>query len=183
MPPLSKTCLHQQVATMQISRLVLTLFCVIALMPQMISHAQQNRALNVASQGERRIALIIGNGAYAQGALANPVNDARDIAAVLRQANFEVLFGENQNQTQMKRLIRDGNVLEWCEDVWHESYVSAPSDGSAWLSGGDSSRRVLRGGSWINHGELCRAALRKWTAPGVRDDRLGFRVVAVARTQ
>jgi len=91
---------------MQFRRLVLTLFCVIALMPQMISHAQQDRALRVTAQGERRVALIIGNSAYTQGALANPVNDARDIAAALRQANFEVLFGENQNRRQMRELIR-----------------------------------------------------------------------------
>ena len=94
---------------MQYGRLVLTLCCVIALMPQMISHAQRNRALNVTLQSasERRVALVIGNGAYALGALANPVNDARDMAAALRSVGFEVLSGENVNQTQMKRLIRD----------------------------------------------------------------------------
>ncbi len=76
-----------------------------------------------------------------------------------------------------------GNVWEWCEDVWHESYVGAPSDGSSWLSGGDSSRRVLRGGSWINIGRICRAALRYGVAPGDRVYNFGFRVVASARTQ
>lgn len=91
---------------MQFTRLALTLVCVIALMPQLISHAQQDRALKVTAEGERRVALIIGNSAYTQGALANPVNDARDIAAALRQANFEVLFGENQNRRQMRELIR-----------------------------------------------------------------------------
>jgi len=41
-----------------------------------------------------------------------------------------------------------GNVYEWCQDVWHDSYEGAPTDGSAWLKGGDQARRVLRGGSW-----------------------------------
>jgi formylglycine-generating enzyme required for sulfatase activity len=41
-----------------------------------------------------------------------------------------------------------GNVWECVQDVWHDSYAGAPSDGSAWMSGGDQSRRVLRGGSW-----------------------------------
>ena len=93
---------------MYLGRLVLTLLCVIALMPQMISHAQQDRALNITQQSanERRIALVIGNGTYAQGSLTNPVNDARDIAATLRQAGFEVLHGENQNRRQMRELIR-----------------------------------------------------------------------------
>ncbi len=38
-----------------------------------------------------------------------------------------------------------GNVSEWCEDVWHENYVGAPSDGRAWIVGGDSNRHLLRG--------------------------------------
>lgn len=43
-----------------------------------------------------------------------------------------------------------GNVWEWCEDFWHANYNGAPTDGSAWLSGGDSRYRVLRGGSWFS---------------------------------
>ena len=30
-----------------------------------------------------------------------------------------------------------GNVWEWCADVWHENYINAPNDGSAWLKDGD----------------------------------------------
>ena len=40
-----------------------------------------------------------------------------------------------------------GNVWEWCEDWNHESYNGAPTDGSAWLSGGEQKYRVLRGGN------------------------------------
>ncbi len=36
-----------------------------------------------------------------------------------------------------------GNVREWVEDCWNESYHGAPSDGSAWTSG-DCSLRVIR---------------------------------------
>ena len=43
-----------------------------------------------------------------------------------------------------------GNVWEWVEDCWHENYARAPRDGSAWTSGGNCGRRVLRGGSWVN---------------------------------
>ena len=39
-----------------------------------------------------------------------------------------------------------GNVWEWVEDVYHESYKGAPADGSAWQ--GDSTLHVPRGGSW-----------------------------------
>jgi formylglycine-generating enzyme required for sulfatase activity len=52
-----------------------------------------------------------------------------------------------------------GNVWERCEDVWHESYAGAPMNGSAWISGEEQSRRVLRGGSWYVAGVVCRAAV------------------------
>ena len=74
-----------------------------------------------------------------------------------------------------------GNVWEWCEDVWHDSYKGAPTDGSAWLSGGDSSRRVVRGGSWIDDQDYCRSALLNWIEPGDRFFIIGFRVVVSAR--
>lgn len=69
-----------------------------------------------------------------------------------------------------------GNVWEWVQDVWHESYEGAPSDGSAWERGGDGSRRVLRGGSWGNGPADLRSAFRGRNAPGVRYDVVGIRV-------
>ena len=76
-----------------------------------------------------------------------------------------------------------GNVWEWCEDVWHESYASAPVDGSAWLTGGDSNYRVMRGGSWVDSGWYCHVANRGRHAPDVRHGNGGFRVVVSAKTQ
>jgi tetratricopeptide (TPR) repeat protein len=57
--------------------------------------------------GERRLALVIGNGAYGNAPpLKNPPNDARDMAARLKVFGFEVTTGINLNQREMKRLIR-----------------------------------------------------------------------------
>ncbi len=71
-----------------------------------------------------------------------------------------------------------GNVWEWCQDVWHENYSGAPTDGSAWESGGDSSYRMLRGVSWHNHPKNCRCANRnKGDYAGSINN--GFRVVLV----
>ena len=68
-----------------------------------------------------------------------------------------------------------GNVLEWVQDCWNESYAGAPSDGRAWESG-DCSRRVLRGGSWDGGPRYLRSALRyRYTADN-RSDNLGFRI-------
>ena len=69
-----------------------------------------------------------------------------------------------------------GNVYEWVEDCWHDSYAGAPSDGSAWTSGGDCGLRVVRGGSW-NHGQRpLRSASRFGEAAGARYGSVGFRV-------
>ena len=76
-----------------------------------------------------------------------------------------------------------GNVWEWVQDWYHDSYAGAPTDGSAWLSGGAQKYRVLRGGSWVGHAGFCRSAFRGWPTPGLRDlGNVGLRVVAVART-
>ena len=58
-----------------------------------------------------------------------------------------------------------GNVWEWVQDCWNDSYVGAPNDGSAWESG-ECSRRVLRGGSWYLVPRLLRAADRGGGATG-----------------
>jgi len=73
-----------------------------------------------------------------------------------------------------------GNVWEWVEDCWHDSYEGAPEDGQAWLNtnGGDCKRRVLRGGSWDASQERPRAAYRcHWYSRYDRRSFIGFRVV------
>lgn len=75
-----------------------------------------------------------------------------------------------------------GNVSEWCQDWYHETYEGAPTDGSAWLSGGEQSSRVLRGGSWMNDAARLRSAYRAYGTPDYSLNDLGFRVVAEART-
>ena len=70
-----------------------------------------------------------------------------------------------------------GNAWEWCADIWHENYLGAPPGGTPWIKGGDSSRRVLRGGSWDDDPWDCRSALRSRGQPDVRVINVGFRVV------
>ncbi|MEW9572884.1 SUMF1/EgtB/PvdO family nonheme iron enzyme [Rhodanobacter sp. Si-c] len=69
-----------------------------------------------------------------------------------------------------------GNVSEWVADCWHDNYIRAPVDGSAWLNPG-CSVRVLRGGSWGSSPEQARSAWRQGADAGVRSGRVGFRVV------
>ena len=74
-----------------------------------------------------------------------------------------------------------GNVYEFCQDVYHENYNEAPTDGSAWEIEGDSDsdRRVLRGGSWFSFPWWCRSALRDfYYSAGTVNHGLGFRLVS-----
>lgn len=72
-----------------------------------------------------------------------------------------------------------GNVWEWCEDLWHDSYADKPDGikitGGAWTTG-DSSRRVLRGGSWSVNAKSLRAAARIRYYPVSQYYNIGFRV-------
>ena len=69
-----------------------------------------------------------------------------------------------------------GNVLEWVQDEWHDSYDGAPSDGGAWEDG-SGAVRVFRGGSWFSFAGICRSADRLNYDPGYRDYNLGFRLL------
>jgi formylglycine-generating enzyme required for sulfatase activity len=69
-----------------------------------------------------------------------------------------------------------GNVREWVEDCWHGSYSGAPTNGSAWTSGGDCRERVLRGGSWYFVPWDLRSAYRLGVPSGNRFYYDGFRV-------
>ena len=68
-----------------------------------------------------------------------------------------------------------GNVWEWVEDCWNESYTGAPGNGEAWTTG-DCRRRVQRGGAWTVEPGRVRAASRSKDVTANRVYNLGFRV-------
>jgi len=70
-----------------------------------------------------------------------------------------------------------GNVWEWCQDHYHDSYDGAPADGSAWEDRDADSPRVWRGGGWVGIPQICRAASRGRLLPVDRYDVIGFRVL------
>ena len=69
-----------------------------------------------------------------------------------------------------------GNVWEWTQDCWNNTYVGAPSNGTAWQTG-SCSRRVFRGGSWDYDENSAKKALRIWFETAGRFDGFGLRVV------
>lgn len=56
---------------------------------------------------EKRIALVIGNGAYTKGRLKNPPNDARAMAKALREVGFEVQEVIDADKVRIQRAMRD----------------------------------------------------------------------------
>ncbi|OPH81325.1 hypothetical protein B2M20_18355 [Nitrobacter vulgaris] len=69
-----------------------------------------------------------------------------------------------------------GNVREWTEDCYHDTYNGSPTDGSAWIEGGDCYHRVVRGGSFLLAPAFLRSASRYWFTSDYRLRYLGFRV-------
>jgi len=68
-----------------------------------------------------------------------------------------------------------GNVSEWVADCWHQNYVKAPTDGSAWFNPG-CERRVVRGGYWASAPEQSRAAFRFSVKAQSYGPVIGFRI-------
>jgi formylglycine-generating enzyme required for sulfatase activity len=74
-----------------------------------------------------------------------------------------------------------GNVWEWCEDSWHDSYANKPenikNNGSIIWSDSNESYHVLRGGSWYLNSWDCRSANRFRLNADYRNSNIGFRLV------
>jgi formylglycine-generating enzyme required for sulfatase activity/V8-like Glu-specific endopeptidase len=125
----------------------------------------------------------------ARGGTTTPFSTGRTITTA--QANFDGNYtygGSAKGQYRQRTIevgsfaanpfgIHDmhGNVWEWVEDCYVDSYNSAPVDGSARSVTANCSR-VLRGGSWDYIPQNLRAAGRYRDQPDVRSSDLGFRL-------
>jgi formylglycine-generating enzyme required for sulfatase activity len=69
-----------------------------------------------------------------------------------------------------------GNMAEWVQDCWNQSYQGAPADGSPWLKG-NCGLRALRGGSFGNKSTYIRSPARFRYDSDVRYEANGFRVL------
>ncbi len=76
-----------------------------------------------------------------------------------------------------------GNVYEWVEDCLHADYRSAPSDGSAWIAGGNCAGRMIRGGSRADDPADLHSTDRPWSRATVRQSFIGFRVARTLLTR
>ena len=73
-----------------------------------------------------------------------------------------------------------GNVFEWCEDIY-EAYPSVSARDPSARHNGLS--RVIRGGSSDSTAKYCRSAIREFSSPECRGQRIGFRVALKLRLE
>jgi hypothetical protein len=81
----------------------------------------------------KRVALVIGNAAYAKaGTLANPANDATDVANALKKFGFDVILGIDLDRTAFNDKLRAfSEVLENADDAVLCQSASNRNPGSA----------------------------------------------------
>ena len=82
---------------------------------------------------------------------------------------------QNFNANAFRLLHTVGNVREWVEDSWVQSFVGAPGDGSA-VKSTQSGSRVARGGSYADGATRLRLSMREGLPLGTRDVTTGFRI-------
>src|SRR5712692_3154302 len=109
----AKFAIQKRLNKTLIAALTLMLGAIGLLLYSSRSYAQQEPNRQLVQNGSpnasnaKRVALVIGNGAYTSAPpLRNPPNDAREMAATLKVMGFDVTSGINTNQRDMKRLIR-----------------------------------------------------------------------------
>jgi formylglycine-generating enzyme required for sulfatase activity len=69
-----------------------------------------------------------------------------------------------------------GNVSGWTQDCVHNNFNGAPTDGSAWLIGGNCNGHIIRGASWYLTPHDVRSAFRDGGSATQRGVGLGFRI-------
>lgn len=69
-----------------------------------------------------------------------------------------------------------GNMWEYVEDDFHEDYVGAPDDGTAWIDDQRPPTRMARGGGWGSGKPRSRIAFRNHFEVEDSDDSWGFRL-------
>jgi len=65
-----------------------------------------------------RTALVVGNGAYKDAPLKNPVNDAFDVAQTLKALGFQVILQRDVGQQELEKAIRQFKKSLQQRGVW-----------------------------------------------------------------
>jgi formylglycine-generating enzyme required for sulfatase activity len=147
------------------------------------------RRYRLPSEAEQEYAIRAGSGtAYAWGADANGACAYANVADASAKGRFsgwstvscddEAVFTASVGRYRANDFgLHDtvGNVWEWAQDCYRDSYTGAPVDGGAVEARG-CERRVLRGAAWDNTPAWLRSAVRVGVPPASLSFQFGFRL-------
>ncbi len=115
-------------------------------------------------------------GAQSRGYLYSGSNNADEVAWYDDNSNSKTHPVGGKKPNELGLYDMSGNVWEWCEDDWHDTYQNAPTDSRPWVDRPRGGSRVLRGGSWNFLTRYLRVANRDWNKPEDRNVDNGFRL-------
>lgn len=98
------------------------------------------------------------------------------------QGNYEETFFPKQNPIGGGKCNNFGiynmfyGIREVCEDFWHPNYEDAPTNGSAWMDGGEEKFRIIRGGSELSFNTTFKEKHRRFVNENYGEDSTGFRL-------
>jgi formylglycine-generating enzyme required for sulfatase activity len=102
-------------------------------------------------------------------------------------ANYSAVRGSNQHTVACKSYQPNafglydlhGNIWEYCHDDWHDNYLFAPVDGSAWVESSARPDRVaIRGGAFNNEATALASHYRQGVSRRTQSRNLGFRIIS-----
>ena len=97
----------------------------VAVLSAWIAAVCMSAAALSASAADRRVALVIGNGAYAQSPLPNTINDARAMTDVLGRLGFKVITRLN---AEVNRGLQFQDVKDKLAAVGAETVGTTPDE-------------------------------------------------------
>ena len=137
-------------------------------------NALTGKKYRLPSEAEWEYAARGGN--QSRGYLYSGSNDVNEVGWYSGNSGSKTQPVGGKKPNELGLYDMSGNVWEWCEDNWHDSYQNAPTDSRPWVDNPRGGSRVLRGGSWNNLRMGLRAADRDWSAPFNRFKNFGFRL-------
>ncbi len=115
------------------------------------------------------IAWYSGNAEYLEGKPA--ATDIKDSAGNSHRMGTHPVKLKSPNAWGLYDML--GNVDQWCADYAETSTADAVTDPTG---KGNGSKRVVRGGNWLEGPAVCRSAARWWLIPHATYSTLGFRL-------